>query len=104
MLEARHKYNKQLLEQQYLSTAELLGVPEENRALLWNRNVNHKDFLVIRLGKGQIEFPGKIAISKERFSLSEDELASLPYELYNKLQYMKDAVSTINLQWRISEK
>lgn len=98
LLEARHKYNKQLLEQQYLSTAELLRVPEENHALLWNRNVNHKDFLTIRLGKGQIEFPGKIAIPKDRFSLTEDELASLPYELYNKFHYMKDAVSTINLR------
>lgn len=97
LLESQHKYNKQILANQFFSTAELIRMPEENKHCLWNRNINHKDFLTVRVGKGKILFPGKIVIPKERFSLTEDELSVLPYKVYDKFKYMEDAVSTVNL-------
>lgn len=98
LLENQHKHNKQLLTSQYGSTADLIRMPVEDKQSLWNRNINHKDFLTIRVGKGKIAFQGKIVVPKERFSLTEDELAALPHELYEKYKYMEDAVSTIGLR------
>ena len=98
LLEAKHKYNKQILAKQFLSTKDLLQLPDVRKQSLWNRNVNHKDFLTVRLGKGNIDFQGKIVIPKERFSLTEDELSELPYEVYEAYKQMEDAVFTLNLR------
>lgn len=98
LLEAKHKYNKQILARQFSSTSELISLPDTNRQRLWNRNVNHKDFLTVRVGKGKIAFQGKIVIPKECFSLTQDQLAGLPHEVYQKYKYMEDAVATFNLR------
>lgn len=98
LLKGKHAYNKSVLEKQYLSTAELCRLYESSRTLLWNRNVNHEDFLTIRLGKGSVPFPAQITIPKERFSMQEDELGNLPYELLKKYRNMPNAVSRLNLK------
>lgn len=98
LLKSQQKHNKQLLTSQYGSTADLIRVPEEDKQSLWNRNINHKDFLTIRMGKGKIAFQGKIVVPKERFSLTEDELSTLPHELFEKYKYIEDAVSTVSLR------
>ena len=98
LLEAKHKYNKQILAKQFLSARELLQLPEVSKQSLWNRNVNHKDFMTVRLGKGKIDFQGKIVIPKERFSLVQDELSQLPYEVYEEYKQVEDAVFTTDLR------
>lgn len=98
LLEGKHQYNKQLLEQQYLDCKALCHMLEEQRYLLWNRNFNHDDFMTIRIGKGIVPYPGQIVVPQERFTLDEDTLSNLPHQLYKKYSYMKDAVSTIDLQ------
>lgn len=98
LLEAKHKYNRQILESQFLGAADLMGLPDENRQRLWNRNINHNDFLTVRIGKGKIPFQGQIVTPKEYFSLTEDELTSLPQKVYRKYRYIEDAVATINLR------
>ena len=97
LLESKHNYIRNHLERQFHSTSNLINIVGRNRASLWNRNVNHNDFLVIRLGKGKIKYPGEIVIPKERFSLNEDELAKLPFELYEKYKNVDNAVSSLSL-------
>lgn len=97
LLEEKHKYNREQLEKQYLSTSKLIHIVKTRKSSLWNRNVNHEDFLTIRLGKGFIPYPGRINIPQERFSLTKDELSQLPFQLYEKYKNMSHCISTISL-------
>ena len=98
LLEDRHKENKKLLSKQYITTVDLVDVVEKNRNELWNRNINHSDFLTIRLGTGKVKFPANIQIPKERFSLNEDELVEKPFELYEEYKNMEEAPSLLSLR------
>ena len=98
MLEEKHTLDKEVLEKQYLSTEALIDMPIKQKDLLWNRNVNHKDFLTIRLGKGKVPFPSEISVPKERFSLEKDELVSLPHDLKQQFKNMSGAVVTYDLR------
>lgn len=97
LLEAKHAYNLAQLEKQFVSSRKLIHIANDNRRNLWNRNVNHKDFLTIRLGKGTIPYPGNIKIPNERFSMMDDELSSLPYTVYEQYHNMTDGVVTMSL-------
>lgn len=98
LLEAKHEYNLKQLEKQFVSTHQLIHIAQNNRMALWNRNVNHNDFLTIRLGKGLIPYPGQIRVPAERFSTEDDELSHLPYDLYDTYRLMKDGVVTLPLR------
>lgn len=98
LLGEKHGYNRQVLEKQYLPTAELCRITGKNQMLLWNRNTNHDDFLTIRLGTGKVPFPAQIVIPRERFTLDEDELARLPFELLQRYRHMENAVATLDLR------
>lgn len=98
LLEAKHEYNLKQLEKQFVSSHKLIQIAQNNRMALWNRNINHNDFLTIRLGKGLIPYPGQIRVPTERFSTGDDELSNLPYELYDTYRYMKDGVVTLSLR------
>ena len=41
---------------------------------LWNRNLYHKDFLMYRIGIGDVEFPMKIEFPEEVFGDEENIL------------------------------
>lgn len=98
LLEDCHKKVQDLLSIQYRSTQEIAESIEQNPAILWDRNVNHFDFLTIRLGKGMISFPGVINIPKKRFSICHDTLAEKPYELYEQYRYLHNGVVCFSLQ------
>ncbi|MCI8441756.1 MAG: type VII secretion protein EssC [Provencibacterium sp.] len=97
LLSEKHAHNKQLLGSQYLSVLELFSIFGHNRTPLWNRNVNHPDYLAVRLGKGKVEYPGKIGIPKDRFSVADDELSTEPYRIYQTYRYMEPTVSLFSL-------
>ncbi len=50
----------------------------ENSAELWNRNSKHEDFMCQRLGIGNLPFQMAINVPKEKFTMSNDELAEKP--------------------------
>lgn len=77
--EIKEKYEKNInsLNTMYLPADACCGYNEKN-PMLWNRNVNHADFLSHRLGIGDMPFQVKINIPKERFTLINDSLAEKP--------------------------
>lgn len=77
--EIKEKYEKNIsnLNTMYLAADKCCQYDEKN-PMLWNRNVNHDDFLSHRLGIGDMPFQVKINIPKERFTLINDSLAEKP--------------------------
>lgn len=73
----KYEKNRTSLNAMYHSADVCCGFHAGN-TLLWNRNVNHEDFLSHRLGIGNMPFQVKINIPKERFTLINDSLAEKP--------------------------
>lgn len=97
VLERRCQDNLALLSYQYPDTAECLGWCREGQLRLWERNCNHADFLTLRLGLGSVPSPIPIAVPKDRFSLSEDPLASLPGAVKAAFSQLSGAPVTVSL-------
>lgn len=97
LLEEKHIKNKNILEKNYLSTEELSKAYENSPEILWNRNIYHNDFLTIRLGRGKVRLPSDIVVSKQKFSLNNDELCKYPHELHDKYEMMDNCASVLSL-------
>lgn len=88
MLAEKQSYNNSILMTQYLSSGDIVTRFFSDDRFIWNRNINHKDFLTVRVGMGMIKFKGEIAVSKQRFSLHKDKMSELPHKLKEKFEYM----------------
>jgi S-DNA-T family DNA segregation ATPase FtsK/SpoIIIE len=87
--EIKEKYDitKQMLEEMYPEAEKCLNY-NQSGGILWNRNRTHEDYLIHRLGIGDIPFQVEIQIPKKRFRLYEDDLSNQPdfiKENYDKL-------------------
>ena len=71
----------------------------ENRSRnLWERNIEHPDFLQIRLGKGTIESKIKVEEPTENFSIEDkDHLKSELEQVVNEAKYLEDAPLCLSL-------
>ncbi len=76
-IKEKYEKNSNSLHAMYLS-AEACCKFDDRNAFLWNRNVNHEDYLSYRVGTGDMPFQAPINIPKERFSLISDSLAEKP--------------------------
>lgn len=70
----------------------------ENNPKLWNRNYTHSDFLIHRLGIGNVPFQSNIIIPKEKFTLLDDSLADKPKLIKETYQTLKDAPICIDIK------
>ena len=94
----KHIVNRNTLNSMYPSADDLISKISDDSSILWNHSPRQADFLSVRLGKGSVAFPGNIGVPAQRFSVSNDELAEKPHELYENFKYIKDAVSLIELK------
>lgn len=90
--------NKRILENTYVSSARLLSQIQRQDTFLWNRNINHEDFLTVRIGVGAIKSPNELKIPKQRFSLDDDALADLPRQVYERHEMMVQTPKTLDLR------
>ena len=70
---------------------------DEHSGELWNRNASHPDFLVHRLGKGDLPFAMDIKVPPQKFSLFEDELAQRPDMIKENYDTLFDVPVTVDL-------
>ncbi|MEF9916847.1 MAG: type VII secretion protein EssC [Lachnospiraceae bacterium] len=98
LLEEKHNYNKKILERKYINAQTLAEHIQKNNISLWNRNINHEDFLQIRMGIGTMESPNEVHVPKERFSVEQDSLATLPYAVYDKYKYLSPVPKLLDLK------
>jgi len=87
-------------------TALCAGYPHLNECMrwlvtsdrhLWERNVNHPDFLTVRLGMGAIPAMNPITVPKTRFSLVDDELAERPFTIQKKYEMLHNVPISLSL-------
>jgi S-DNA-T family DNA segregation ATPase FtsK/SpoIIIE len=90
-------YNSNILHSQYLATQQLLLSINDHREHIWNRNVNHQDFLTVYLGTGNFKSPFEIKVPEERFSLTQDSLLDYTHELKEKYEFVPDQPSILNI-------
>lgn len=64
----------QTLKDKYIPLSECANIIMRRRANLWERSIDQKDFLALRLGIGNMPIYADIKYSKESFSMEEDEL------------------------------
>lgn len=97
-LQEKVDYNSDILRSQYLATQPLLLSLNDHRENIWNRNVNHSDFLTVYLGTGVFKTPFEIKVPEERFSLTQDDLLELPHELHDNFEFIEGQPSLLNLK------
>ena len=98
LLMSKHSDNKAVLDKKYPDAGDCLGYADTVSRRLWERNVNHLDFLTVRLGRGEMPSPNEISIPKERFSLVDDSLAEEPLVIKTEFAKLKNVPVCISLR------
>ena len=98
LIKKEQNYDSSVLINQYLSSAEIISGQSSDGCSVWSRNIRHDDFLVIRLGTGNVDFSSHLSVPKQRFSLYKDKMAELPHRLYEKYRYIPGSVVTLGMK------
>ena len=69
-----HKNPKEQLKDKYITLEECANIILRRKSNLWERSINQKDFLTLRLGIGNMPIDADIKYSKESFTMEEDEM------------------------------
>lgn len=89
--------NRDKLLKMYPEIKESINFIVNKQRRSFERNVNHSDFLTVRLGIGERPSFNSIQIPKERFSMIDDDLMEEPDRIKNDLSSIKRIPITINL-------
>lgn len=97
--EIKEKYEKNTnsLNAMYIPAEECCKY-DSDHSLLWNRNVNHQDFLCHRLGTGNVPFQAPIHIPREKFTLMNDSLAEKPAMIQQSYQELHNVPICVDLK------
>lgn len=81
---------KSILEEQLLTTDQCLSVIDTKGLELWNRLNTQKDFLSVRIGRGDIPLDANINFAEDEFTLEEDELKKEAEKVVHEAAMLKD--------------
>lgn len=95
-IKEKYEKNANSLRMMYLSAEECCRYNASN-AMLWNRNVNHADFLSHRLGIGSMPFQVTVNVPKEKFTLINDSLAEKPAMIQQSYKELHDVPICVDL-------
>ncbi len=84
----------------FLSVEECAGLPGDGTLRLWERTPSHGDFLMVRLGVGDVPMPGEILIQTKRLSIIDDPLRDEPDRLKSVYSVVQNAPVTAGLRDR----
>ncbi len=97
VLFSKHSTNREIMLSSYPHTLETMRWVFEPDRHLWERNVNHNDFLTIRLGMGSYPTLNQVKVPKSRFSLIDDDLVEKPSEIENEYKYLNNVPACLSL-------
>ena len=86
-----------ILKDKYVPLNECANIILRKKSNLWERSINQKDFLALRLGIGNIPINADIKYSKESFSMEEDELKKKIKEVVETRKMLVDVPITFSL-------
>ena len=95
-IKEKYEKNADNLRTMYLPAEECCRYNASN-ALLWNRNVNHGDFLSHRLGIGSMPFQVTVNVPKEKFTLVNDSLAEKPAMIQQSYKELHEVPICVDL-------
>jgi len=87
----------QILKENNLSVKECFEIIRTRNRYFWSREIMDEDFLRVRLGKGTIKSFITVKAPQEHFTLDEDNLQSLVYEVDKNSKYLKEVPISFNL-------
>ncbi len=81
---------KQILTENALTSEKCIEAINQKNRLLWQRNIEHDDFLQIRLGTGRVETKIKVDIPEDKFTVEDTD------KMYDLLQGVVQKSLTID--------
>lgn len=87
----------QTLKDKYITLEECANIIMRRRVNLWERSIDQKDFLALRLGIGNMPIYADIKYSKESFSMEEDELKNKIKSIVNNHRDLINVPITFSL-------
>ena len=97
ILQEKQMINKSILDRLYPNVRECLDYARSKSLRLWERNVNHTDFLSVRLGLGAMPSPNAIQTAKEKFTMVDDALADEPRKIQNEFKLLRNVPICLSL-------
>lgn len=87
---------QQILRETNININECANLITSGTRTIWNKEIKDDDFLIIRLGMGNV--PAKININapQEHFTLEDDELLQIVYDIQNRSRVLEDVPVTFN--------
>lgn len=90
LLEKEMVRQQQILKENLLSLQECFNIIVQKQRILWERKLNQKDFLTVRLGIGDVSLDANIHFNEEDFVLEEDEMKTSAQRLVDRSKLLKD--------------
>ncbi|MCR4891172.1 MAG: FHA domain-containing protein [Lachnospiraceae bacterium] len=96
VINERYERNIQAMQERYRGADECCNYTFKSLEL-WNRNARQPDFLLERIGIGDVPFQAEIKVPEEKFTLIDDELAAIPRKLRDKYAMLHNVPVCIDL-------
>lgn len=81
MIHSQMEKQRQVLLENYITLEECANIIIGRKRNLWERESDQNDFLDLRIGMGTTSLKGNVRYPEERFSLEDDNLQQLVFEL-----------------------
>ena len=88
---------KAILMENNTTNDKCFSVIMNKESTLWERKISHDDFLNLRIGLGDIDAKIEVNYEKEKFTLAEDNLKNLLYDVAGSEKKIKDVPVSISL-------
>ncbi len=92
-----YEIQRQILIENNIPLEEVAKVILNRQRTLWDRKIEHPDFLNIRLGIGSVNPEIEINLPEEHFTMDEDDLKDLYDELFKNIKIINNVPVTVNL-------
>lgn len=87
----------QILNENYISYTDCVNIILSKNRQLWERKLDHQDFLTVRLGLGDLPVELDIKYPETHFTMEEDDLKDILNSLVNKSKILTDVPITVSL-------
>lgn len=89
--------NRDIIEKMLPEARQVTGFALEESPRLWEKSSTHKDFLTVRLGRGDIASYNAISVPKEQAMAEHDPLSDLADQIMDSMSVMKQVPIGISL-------
>lgn len=90
-------YQRKILNENYVTLDECITRIQSRERNLWERSFGHRDFLTVRLGRGEVPLQVELEYQEPRFEVEEDELREEMEELVCETRIMSDVPVGLSL-------